>query len=153
MAVVEKHILINASSDQIWQVLSDFDSISTWSGVVDHSTYLTPENSGIGSARRIQQGANTLIETVTEWNEGELLAYTLSGLPPVFRSATNCWRISQNETPTKVSLTIELLPVRPPAALPAAIASRVIAGVNKKLLRDLKKYVEPSKGKEEGLYG
>ena len=85
MAVVEKDIFINASSDQIWQVLSDFDSISTWSGVVDHSTYLTPESSGIGSARRIQQGANTLIETVTEWNEGELLAYTLSGLPPVFR--------------------------------------------------------------------
>ncbi len=148
MAVVEKHIFINASSDQIWQVLSDFDSISAWSGVVDHSTYLTPESSGIGSARRIQQGANTLIETVTEWNEGELLAYTLSGLPPVFRSATNCWRISQNEAPTKVSLTIELVPIRPPAALPAAIVSRVIARINKKLLRDLKKYVEPASKRE-----
>ena len=148
MAIVEKEILINASSDQIWQALSDFDSISTWSGVVDHSTYLTPESSGIGSARRIQQGANTLIETVTEWNEGELLAYTLSGLPPVFRSATNCWRISQNEAPTKVSLTIELVPIRPPAALPAAIVSRVIARINKKLLRDLKKYVEPASKRE-----
>ena len=148
MAIVEKEILIKASSDQIWQVLSDFDSISTWSGVVDHSTYLTPESSGIGSARRIQQGANTLIETVTEWNEGELLAYTLSGLPPVFRSATNCWRISQNEAPTKVSLTIELVPIRPPAALPAAIVSRVIARINKKLLRDLKKYVEPASKRE-----
>ena len=148
MAIVEKEILINASSDQIWQALSDFDSISTSSGVVDHSTYLTPESSGIGSARRIQQGANTLIETVTEWNEGELLAYTLSGLPPVFRSATNCWRISQNEAPTKVSLTIELVPIRPPAALPAAIVSRVIARINKKLLRDLKKYVEPASKRE-----
>ncbi len=142
MAIVKRQMIIEADSDQVWKALSEFDRISHWSTVVDHSTYLTSSNSGIGCARRIQRGSNTVIETVTEWQSGEVLAYTLSGLPPVFRSATNKWILEANGSQTAVSLTIELLPARPPAALPAVIVSRVIARINRKLLRDLKAYVE-----------
>ena len=145
MVAVTKQISMNVPPGEIWETLSKFDQISKWATFVSHSSQLTERSSGIGCARRIQQGSNTIVETITEWEENQVLAYTLSGFPPVFRRVTNRWLLEPDGSGTKISLTVELLPIRPPANLPALIVGTIVGRINKNMLKDLKKFIEESR--------
>jgi len=56
-AVVERSITVTASAEAVWDVLAAFDRLSTWAEDVEHSTYLTDQTEGVGSARRVPSRA------------------------------------------------------------------------------------------------
>ena len=108
MTTVERSRLVDAAPTEVWKVLSEFETISSWAPNVEHSCLLTEETSDVGTTRRVQVGRSALAETVVEWEEPHTLSYSLKGLPPVIRSATNTWRLEPTEDGTKVRLTTDI---------------------------------------------
>ena len=137
MAEVTRLLTIAAPREAVWAVLADFDRIVDWAHDVDHSCLLTDRASGVGAVRRIQQGANTVTETVVDWDEPTRLAYRIDGLPPLFRRVVNRWDLAEDEDGTQACLTVEVVPVRPPATVVAWLAARMVGGVIARMLDNL----------------
>ena len=142
MAEVTRSLTIAATRNAVWTALADFDRIVDWAHDVDHSCLLTDRASGVGAVRRIQQGANTVTETVIDWDEPIRLAYRIDGLPPLFRRVINRWDLAEGENGTRASLTVEVVPARPPATVVARLAARMIGRVNTRMLSNLQAQVE-----------
>ena len=96
----------------------------------------------MGTTRRIQQGSNVVLETITYWEEPVGLAYQIEGLPPVFKKVTNSWKLFDEGAKTRVELTVHIVPIRPPAEIAAQILGKFFSRLNKKMLIGLKNQVE-----------
>ncbi len=147
MISVDRTGTIAATPEEVWAVLSDFAAISTWAPNVDHSCLLTERATGIGTARRIQAGRTTLVETVTEWtpptdDTTAVLSYALTGLPKVVRSVTNTWNLMQDRAGTAVTLTstIDAGP-RPPQKVVARIVGRKLASASVEMIAGLTSHI------------
>jgi uncharacterized protein YndB with AHSA1/START domain len=129
---------LDASPEEVWAVLADFDRISTWAADVDHSSHLTEQTEGVGTTRRVQVGRTVLVERVTEWEPPHVLAYDLEGLPPVVGGATNRWDLRPDGTGTEVLLTSTVDPgVKPPGRLVAPLLARRLAKASEGMLAGL----------------
>lgn len=129
---------MDASPEQVWDVLARFDRLSTWAPEVDHSSALTERTEGVGAARRVQVGRMVLVERITEWDPPHSLAYALEGLPPVVGGATNHWRLRPDGTGTDVTLSPTVDPgVKPIGRLAARLVERRLARTNDGLLAGL----------------
>jgi uncharacterized protein YndB with AHSA1/START domain len=105
---VSRTRIIAAPPRAVWDVLADFGSISSWAGNVDHSCVLEhgPDESPVGTSRRVQVGRNTLVERITEFDAPTALGYTIEGLPRRLRRLTNRWQVRPaGEARTEVTLT------------------------------------------------
>ena len=137
-AVVTRGTTVDASPDEVWAVLADFDRISHWAADVDHSSYLSDQTEGVGTVRRVQVGRTVLVERVTEWDPPRFLAYDLEGLPPVVGGATNRWALRADGSGTAVLLTSTVDPgVNPPGRLVAPLLARRLAKASDGMLAGL----------------
>ncbi len=138
-AAVVRYIDVDASPAQVWNVLGDFASIGTWAPNVDHAVLMDSTAVGVGAARRIQSGRNTLIETVVVWDPPTTLSYTLAGLPRVVKSASNTWHVFAPGNRTRVSLmSIVDAGPRPPGQLAARVVCAVMAKASAQMLTGLR---------------
>ena len=142
MATKSNSLIVSASKEEIWSVLSEFDQIVNWAENVDHSCFYSEQEIGVGTTRRIQQGPNVVLETVTSWEEPMRLSYQIEGLPPVFKKITNNWKLFDEGSKTRVELTVQIAPIRPPAEIAAQILGKFFSRLNKKMLIGLKNQVE-----------
>jgi carbon monoxide dehydrogenase subunit G len=151
MAKKSLSITISTSKEEIWNVLSEFDQIYLWAENVDHSCFHSEQKTGVGTTRRIQQGPNVVLETITCWEEPVNLSYQIEGLPPVFKKVTNSWKLFDEGLKTRVELSVHIVPIRPPAEIAARILSRFFSRLNKQMLTGLKNQVEqtPTDDKEK----
>jgi uncharacterized protein YndB with AHSA1/START domain len=135
---VTRALHVAASPEVVWAALAAFDRISVWAADVDHSSYLTDQTEGIGTARRVQVGRTVLVERVTEWDPPRALAYDLEGLPPVVGGATNRWTLRAEGSGTAVALTSTVDPgVKPPGRLVAPLLARRLAKASEGMLAGL----------------
>lgn len=110
MAEIDRSRVIAASPTQIWNVLADFDALTTWLDV-DHSCILTRgrDDAMVGTTRRVQIGRNTLVERVTEFDPQYVLAYDIEGLPKVMGKVSNRWTLEATgggETVVTITTTV-----------------------------------------------
>lgn len=133
---------VPAPPADVWAVLADFGEISAWAPNVDHSCLMGEQGEGVGAVRRIQAGRTTLLERIEAWDPPTTLSYSLSGLPPVVRSASNSWQVEATAGGARVSLTsrVDAGP-RPPQKLVARIVGRVMARASDQMLAGLKERV------------
>jgi ribosome-associated toxin RatA of RatAB toxin-antitoxin module len=106
VADIDRSRTIAADPKEVWDVLADFGSISSWAGNIDHSCILNHGSEPIGTTRRVQIGRNALVEQITEFEPTRALAYDVEGLPKRLRRFNNRWslRPAQDGT-TIVTLT------------------------------------------------
>ena len=101
---------------------------------------------GAGTARRIQMGRTTIIETITDWESGAMFSYAISGLPPVIGSVTNTWLIGASGNSTMVSLTTEIdAGARPPRRLVAGVVGRRLGRSSDAMLAGLSTHLASNK--------
>lgn len=105
---------IEAAPEALFAVLADFGGIAEWARFIQHSSLLTEQTSGIGATRRVQMARQTVVETVTVWDEPRELAYTIDGLPPMVGAVGNRWTLVPSRGGTTVSLTTRIEPGRLP---------------------------------------
>ncbi|HWA64952.1 MAG TPA: SRPBCC family protein [Mycobacteriales bacterium] len=134
---------IAAPAAEVWAVLADFPAIASWAPNVDHSVATTAARQGIGAVRRVQTGRITLLETVVDWRPGELLSYTLDGLPPIAGSVVTTWQLAESggQTKTTVSTVITSRP-NPVSRIVGRALSRQLARAAKQMLGGLAARVE-----------
>ncbi|MDW3217270.1 MAG: SRPBCC family protein [Acidimicrobiales bacterium] len=127
----------------VWKKLAAFDRIAEWSAEVDHSSFMTSREEGIGAVRRVQVGPLTLREEIIEWEPEQTLAYELQGLPAIVSRVVNSWEIAADGAGSRVSLTLDVTPgPKPPMRLAARVLARRIGSTNEKLLAGLVAAVE-----------
>ena len=142
MAEIRKSVTLDARREAVWATLTAFDRIAEWAEDVDHSSLLTDQASGVGTTRRIQQGANAITETIVNWQEPTCLAYRVDGLPPIFRQVINQWDLTEKGERTQANLTVQVTTARPPTAIAAQIVARAIGRVNARILNGLQAEME-----------
>ncbi|BCI51663.1 MxaD family protein [Mycolicibacterium litorale] len=107
---------MRADRQTVWDVLADFGSIHDWLPGVDHSCVLATAADGpVGTARRVQMGRMTLVETITEFDAPAALAYDIAGLPRWLRHFDNRWTLQSagpGATTVTVTSTVDLGPGR-----------------------------------------
>ncbi len=145
MADVSRSRTIAATPESIWGVLADFGAISAWAEGVDHSCVISTgeDTDPIGMTRRVQVGRDTLVETITAFAPPRLLAYEISGVPPML-SVSNRWHLTPaGNGRTTVTLTssvwMQLRPLRP---IVERVGARLIAKRSEPLLNSLAKHLE-----------
>jgi Polyketide cyclase / dehydrase and lipid transport len=147
MTIAARSGSIAARPHEVWAVLADFGAISSWAPNVDHSCLLTEQDAGVGTARRIQTGRTTLVETVAVWtppttDSPGVLSYSLAGLPRVIRSVTNTWQLTLRGGATVVTLTsaVDAGP-RPPQKGIARIVGRRLASASDEMIAGLTSHI------------
>ncbi|OBK44867.1 SRPBCC family protein [Mycobacterium sp. 1081908.1] len=113
MADIRRSRRIAARPQQIWDILADFGSISSWARNVDHSCILFsgPDGAAVGTARRVQVKRDALVERITEFDPPRALAYDIEGLPSRVRRATNRWTLApvpSGATVVTLTSTVEI---------------------------------------------
>lgn len=116
MTDIHRTRVIAARVGDIWDVLADFGSISSWAGNVDHSCVLFsgPNGSPVGTARRVQVKRDALVERITEFDPPRILAYDIDGLPSLLGRLSNRWTLapaggdSTPDTLVTVTTTVEI---------------------------------------------
>ncbi len=95
MTDIRRSRSIAARPEEVWDVLADFGSISSWAGNVDHSCilYSAADGGAVGTARRVQVKRDALVERITEFDPPHTLAYDIEGLPRRLRRVTNRWTL------------------------------------------------------------
>jgi len=96
VAGIHRTRTIAAPASEIWNVLADFGSISSWADNVDHSCILFsgPGGAVVGTARRVQAKRDVLVERITEVDPPRVLAYDIEGLPKPLRRVSNRWTLA-----------------------------------------------------------
>jgi hypothetical protein len=105
MARTSCTVLLPVVLEDVWARLARFGDISEWGTGVSQSSLLTDASDGPGATRRVQVGRNALRETITQWQPPRSLGYSIEGLPPVVRQASNMWVLSAEAGGTRVTLT------------------------------------------------
>jgi hypothetical protein len=111
MADIYRSRTVAAGPKEVWDVLADFGSISSWADNVDHSCILNHGDEPVGNTRRVQIGRSTLVERITEFDPTWALAYSIEGLPERLHRFTNRWtlrRIHDGHTVVTLTSTVEI---------------------------------------------
>ena len=113
MAGIQRTRVIAARPQEIWDVLADFGSISSWAGNVDHSCILFSGADGghVGTSRRVQVKRDALVERIIEFDPPRALAYEIEGLPRRLRRVTNRWTVepaAAGSTLVTLTSTVEI---------------------------------------------
>ncbi len=145
MTEVVRRRRIAAPPAAVWGALADFGAIVAWAPDVDHSCLLHGDSVAVGSARRIQIGRTTLVETIDSCEPGTTLGYRIEGLPPVIRSVCNRWELAPAGPGTDVTLTttVDAGP-RPPQQLVARLVARRLARASGAMLAGLAAHLVPT---------
>jgi hypothetical protein len=102
---------VAAEPQEVWDVLADFGSISSWADNVDHSCILNHGSEPVGTTRRVQIGRNALVERITEFDPTWALAYDVEGLPKRLRRFNNRWtlrRVQGGNTVVTLTSRVEI---------------------------------------------
>ncbi len=101
-------IKINASVEDVWEVLADIGSIDRWNPGVVSSRATTDEATGLGACRYCDLGGeNYLDEEVVEWEDGERLTMRIVGTNLPFKTADIRFRLHPENGATLVAVSPE----------------------------------------------
>jgi Polyketide cyclase / dehydrase and lipid transport len=146
VADIHRTRTIAARAQEIWDVLADFGSISSWAPNADHSCILFsgPDGGPIGTARRVQIKRDVLVERITVFDPPHSLAYDIEGLPSRLRRVTNRWTLAASaagSTLVTLTSTVDIGP-RPPQKLAERALCRFLARRSDAMLAGLANRLE-----------
>lgn len=137
MVKIQRDIEIEAPRDQVWKRLADLGSIQEWAAPIAQSE--CEGEPGPDAVRRCEfADGGAIEERITEWAEGEGLAYEIASEDPVFDGARSVWRVAGEGDATRVTYAMD---IEPPAEV-AEQAEQELSQTAEFLLQALKTNVE-----------
>jgi hypothetical protein len=147
VADIDRSRTVAANPQEVWDVLADFGSISSWADNIDHSCILNHGSEPVGTTRRVQIGRNTLVERIIEFDPTWALAYDVEGLPKRLHRFTNRWTlraVQGGKTVVALTSTVEIGP-GPMRRLAERAVCRVQVRQSEVMLAGLANRVEKSR--------
>lgn len=150
MADIHRTRTIAARAQEVWDVLADFGSLSSWAPNADHSCILFtgPDGGPLGTARRVQLKRDVLVERISVFDPPHALAYDIEGLPSRLRRVTNRWTLAagvpdsaRESTTVTLTSTVDIGP-RPPQKLAERVLCRFLARQSDSMLAGLANRLE-----------
>ncbi|MCH8829391.1 MAG: SRPBCC family protein [Planctomycetes bacterium] len=84
MSVIAIEVEIDASPEEVWAVLADFNAVEKWSPSVRTAHGISEKERGIGAVRGCDvPGFGKVEETIVDWKDGESLTFEVSAVGPV----------------------------------------------------------------------
>ena len=109
--LLKTSIVIEASRQQVWRLLEDFDNVYVWAPAVTHSSCMDASSPGVGHARLCRiKGIGSLEEVITHWVEGVGFIYQVTPIGPLGESVSR-WRLKtldRYRTEVQVELAYDL---------------------------------------------
>jgi ribosome-associated toxin RatA of RatAB toxin-antitoxin module len=80
MATIHNEIIVNASLDKVWGILTDLELLDKYDPTVRKSTLVSAEKRGIGAKRKVDMldGKNWFEEKVSVFKPNKSLTYELT---------------------------------------------------------------------------
>ncbi len=98
--------VIEAPTEAVWNVLSDFHGVDRWAPRVTRVIALGEVKRGLGAARHCDlRGLGGIDEVVNVWEEGRRLGYEVTALGPIRRSQS-LWELAPVAGHTRVRLQL-----------------------------------------------
>ena len=146
MADIHRTRTIAARADEIWDVLADFGSISSWADNVDHSCILFSGPTADPSAPPGESRSNATPSSSASPSSTRRTrsAYDIEGLPSRLRRVTNRWTLAAgagDSTVVTLTSTVEIGP-RPPQKLAERVLCRFLARQSDAMLAGLANRLE-----------
>ena len=94
---------IEASTDQVWNVLSDISNVNLWVDPIISATCESDIKRGVGAIRVCElKGNMTIKEKWIKWDEGNSFTYQADETS-FFKSATNKWTLKLDKGKTLIT--------------------------------------------------
>ena len=84
MEPLRTDMVIRAPRALVWETLADLEGVSTWNPAIDAAECISEVREGIGARRRCyMHPSGWMVESVTEWEPGSAIAFTIENAPPL----------------------------------------------------------------------
>ena len=84
MRPLNSDLTINAPRSVVWDALADIEAVAKWNPGIDDIECLSAARSGVGARRRcFTHPSGWMTESITEWIEGELIAFSIEDAAPL----------------------------------------------------------------------
>ena len=109
MATIHNEITIKASTDKVWQLLTDLEMLDKYDPTVKKSTLVSTEKTGIGAKRKVLMldGKNWFDEKVTVFKPNEALTYQLTDCSFPIKGLQHSYSFEKVGSQTKVKQVME----------------------------------------------
>jgi uncharacterized protein YndB with AHSA1/START domain len=75
-------VLIEAPVATVWAVLTDLEAVQAYNPGVERARCVSEQRQGVGAARRCDfRMGGSVVERVTEWQEGEAITFAMTDHP------------------------------------------------------------------------
>lgn len=109
MATIHNEIIINASVDKIWAMLTDLELLEKYDPTVKKSTLVSAEKTGPGAKRKVLMldGKNWFVEKVTAFKANEVLTFQLTDCSFPIKGLKHSYSFEKVGNQTKVKQIME----------------------------------------------
>ena len=100
--------IIEAPIENVWAALADFGDVAAWAPYMRVSHLLGDQATGVGTRRAMQHELGFRFEErVTEWTEGEGIAFDVLKAPWPMTKVAESWRIEAVDNGVQVTTRVE----------------------------------------------
>ena len=109
MATIQNEIIINASVDKLWSILTDLELLNKFDPTVKKSTLISSEKTGVGAKRKVNMldGKNWFDEKITVFKPNEALSYQLTDCSFPIKGLQHSYTFEKIGNQTKVKQVME----------------------------------------------
>ncbi|MFZ1530068.1 MAG: SRPBCC family protein [Ferruginibacter sp.] len=109
MTIINNEIIVNASLDRVWNILTDLELLEKFDPTVKQSTLVSTDKSGIGAKRKVYMldGKNWFDEKITVFKPNEALTYQLTDCSFPIKGLQHSYSFEKIGNQTKVKQVME----------------------------------------------
>ena len=105
MTTLYNQITVNASVEELWNVLSDLEELDKYDPTVKTATIISTQRTGLVAARKVfmRDGKNWFEEKITEFDPGRSLCYQLTDCSFPIKGLRHSYRFKPTPAGTEVA--------------------------------------------------
>ena len=109
MATIHNEITVNASIDNVWDILTNLELLEKFDPTVKKSTLISAEKTGIGAMRKVNMldGKNWFEEKIIVFQPSEALTYQLTDCTFPMKDLKHSYSFEKIGNQTKVKQVME----------------------------------------------
>jgi uncharacterized protein YndB with AHSA1/START domain len=107
MELMRTDLMIRAPRGLVWETLADLEGVSAWNPAIDSAECISDQRTGVGARRRCyMHPSGWMIESVSEWEPQEVIAFTIDNAPPI-KTGLGRFVLTDDATETRLQASFD----------------------------------------------